>query len=231
MRYIVTSDIHLGSKYCRAELFNQLIERLHPDVCLTLAGDVVDDPRKRLTDADAEAIRLLAKRSEESRVIWVNGNHDDLHRPTVPGQMEFHETYRIDDRLLVAHGHRFDNVMSHNGWFIQCFKFFHAMRIRLGAPPVHVADYAKKFHPLYAFLRNNVRQNAMENAREVGVPAVACGHVHYAEDTCRDGIRYFNLGAWTEEPTYCLLLGHDSMELLPTPEAMQRSDWFRGEDA
>ncbi len=231
MRYIVTSDIHLGSKHCRAELFNQLIERLHPDIGLTLAGDVVDDPRKRLTGADAKAVRLLAQRSEGSKVIWVNGNHDDQHRPTSPGKIEFHQTYRIDDRLLVTHGDRFDNVMPHNGWFISCFRFLHAMRIRLGAPPVHVADYAKKFHALYSFLRSNVRQNAMENAREVGVSAIACGHVHYAEETGTDGIRYFNLGAWTEEPSYCLLLGYDSMELLPTPNAMRRRDWFRGDDA
>lgn len=231
MRYIVTSDIHLGSRYCRAELFNQLIERLQSDVGLILAGDVVDDPRKKLTHDHAKAIRLLAQRSEGSKVIWVNGNHDDEHRPSTPGKIEFHQNYRIDNRLLVTHGDRFDNVMRHNGWFISGFRILHALRIRLGAAPVHVADYAKKFRTLYAFLRSNVRQNAMENAREVGVSAIACGHVHYAEETCMDGIRYFNLGAWTEEPTYCLLLGYDAMELLPTPSAMQRSDWFEGEDA
>lgn len=229
MRYIVTSDIHLGSKYCRADLFNQLIERLQPDVGLILAGDVVDNPRKRLTDADAKAIRLLAQRSEGSKVIWINGNHDDQYQPDHPGKIEFHLTYRIDDRLLVAHGDRFDNVMPYNGWFIRGFRFLHDMRIGLGAAPVHVADYAKKFRTLYSFLCRNVRQNAMENAREVGVSAIACGHVHYAEETSMDGIRYFNLGAWTEEPSYCLLLGHDLMELLPTPNAMRRQDWFSGE--
>ena len=94
-----------------------------------------------------------------------------------------------------------------------CFRLFHHLRLRLGAEPVHVAHYAKKWGALYRFLRRNVMLNAVEHAREGGFEAVTCGHTHFVEDVLCDGVRYLNTGAWTEVPIYVLLVTDEAIRL------------------
>ena len=116
--------------------------------------------------------------------------------------------------------------MPFNGWFLQCFEVLHSLRMKLGAPPVHVAEYAKHFGFLYSFLRKSVSKNAVEHARENGYPAVACGHVHFVEDTVIRGVRYLNLGAWTEMPCHCLLIDDGSIRLVTVEDAMRDPSFF-----
>jgi predicted phosphodiesterase len=80
----------------------------------------------------------------------------------------------------------------------------HGLRVKLGAKPVHVAEYAKKWKSFYRVLCRNVALNAVDCAVENGFEAVTCGHTHYPEDLAIDGIRYINTGAWTELPAYYL---------------------------
>ena len=89
----------------------------------------------------------------------------------------------------------------------------HNVRVRLGARPVHVAEYAKKWKPLYAFLRRNIMLNAVKYAQQRGFEAVVCGHTHYAEDRRINGIRYINTGAWTELPAFFLNISEYEMNL------------------
>jgi UDP-2,3-diacylglucosamine pyrophosphatase LpxH len=55
--------------------------------------------------------------------------------------------------------------------------------------------------------------NAVNCAVENGYEAVTCGHTHYPEDRLINGIRYINTGAWTESPTYYLLVTDDILSL------------------
>ena len=89
------------------------------------------------------------------------------------------------------------------------------MRVKLGARPVHVAEYAKKWKSFYRVLRNNVRLNAVNFAMENGYQAVTCGHTHFAEDMVVNGVRYINTGAWTEAPAFYLHITADNMVLDP----------------
>ena len=56
-------------------------------------------------------------------------------------------------------------------------------------------------------------KNAVQCAKQNGYSAVTCGHTHYPEDVLYDGIRYFNTGAWTESPSYFLLITDNQMAL------------------
>lgn len=67
---------------------------------------------------------------------------------------------------------------------------------------------------------------AVEQGNKQNFEAVACGHVHFAEDTLCDGIRYINLGAWTENLCHCLLVDEENMKLTTVEDAMQDSAWF-----
>ncbi|MGD8993361.1 MAG: hypothetical protein PVI00_18020, partial [Desulfobacterales bacterium] len=114
---------------------------------------------------------------------------------------------------FITHGDFFDEVMPQSRLFIQVFKAMHDLRIKLGARPVHVARYAKKWQRFYAYLRKHVMTNAVHYARENGFNAVACGHTHYAEEQFVYGIKYLNSGAWTERPTFYVRVSADEIVL------------------
>ena len=122
---------------------------------------------------------------------------------------------QIGDRLLVVHGDDFDQIMPRNQWFLRNVKRLHNLRVKLGASPVHVADFAKKWFPFfYRVLTEEVKNNAVKCAIENGVTAITCGHTHYVEDSLCEGVRYINTGSWTELPLSYILVTEEKIELI-----------------
>ena len=97
----------------------------------------------------------------------------------------------------------------------------HDLRVKLGARPIHVAQYAKKWKSFYGYLRKNVMLNAVNYALENGFEAVSCGHTHFAEENFIHGIRYLNTGAWTELPTYYVCVTDNEITLNKTADSAE----------
>lgn len=222
---VVTSDVHLGSAYAQSARFRELIERLQPGVALALAGDVLDNPRHHLAEFEQSCLDALEQRAAAAPVFWIIGNHDDTYAPPERSQIRFCRELVWNGCLSVVHGDRFDNLMPRNRWFIRCFRMLHALRLHLGAPPLHVAVFAKRFGLLYRFLCNHVTRNAVEHAHERGLTTIACGHVHQAADRESEGVRYVNLGAWTEREPHCLLVAGERMRLFPVTAVLTEPDF------
>ena len=220
---VIISDVHIGSQHWRREHFLDFAAHIPRGTLLVLNGDTIDNPARSREPQVIEALEAIADVNRRSKVIWVQGNHDDEYTPDPRYDVTCVPKYALGRDLFIAHGHDFDNVMPVNRWFINLFRRLHRLRVLLGARPVHVAEYAKRWRILYDFLRSNVRRNALEYARENRFGAVTCGHVHYAEDTVIDDIRYTNTGAWTETPTYCVLVCNGDMQLKATEELL--NDW------
>ncbi len=218
MDTIVVSDVHIGSQYFHSDRFLEFLDAIPADCSLVLNGDTIHDPKGKLTDDDRAVLDRLATLSERATVVWLCGNHDPDFQPPVTGKIVFKESHAVGKRLYISHGDYFDTVMTHHQWFIRTFRFLHNVRITLGAHPVHVAVIAKKWRALFNYVRQATRMNAVEYARENGFQAVTCGHIHYAEDTYVDGIRYINTGSWTETPTYCVIVNHERISLMKTEE-------------
>jgi UDP-2,3-diacylglucosamine pyrophosphatase LpxH len=125
----------------------------------------------------------------------------------------FKRSHSVGNRLLITHGDDLDEIMPRNQLFMKAFKLLHNVRVTLGARPVHVAEYAKKWKSFYKVLRKNVMTNAVKCAIENGYESVICGHTHYAEDVIFNGVRYINTGAWTEFPSYFLHVNNEKMVL------------------
>ncbi|MBV1877098.1 MAG: metallophosphoesterase [Pseudomonadales bacterium] len=227
MLYLITSDLHLGSPYSQTGQFINMLQRLKDSVTLVLAGDIIDAPGRQLDESAQQALEAIQQRALNSPVIWLEGNHDEGYRPAEAHKIQFAREYVIADRLYISHGDCFDMVLPNNRWFTDLFKLFHQLRISLGADPVHVADYAKRYKPLYRVLCHKVMQCATDYARLKGFETVVCGHVHFAEDTIYRGVRYINLAAWTEPRCYCLLVDDHAVNLVCVDDALQNTDWFR----
>ncbi len=214
MKSIIISDLHIGSRYFQFGIFERFIEKLPHDYELILNGDIIDSPYAKMEASDQEALDLLKKISCRQKVVWIRGNHDNGYVPKNIGKIIFISSYSIGKRLLITHGDDFDDIMPRSRLFIKAFNLMHKLRIKMGARPVHVAEYAKKWKAFYRILRKNVALNAVKCAAENGFEAVTCGHTHFPEDMTLDGIRYINTGAWTESPAYYLHLTANEMGLI-----------------
>ena len=212
--YIV-SDLHLGSSYFRRENFVRFLDTLPAGARLVLNGDILDEPGDPLSPEHAAVVRRLVAESYERPVVWVHGNHDESVALDDPGRIQFVRRWAVDDTLLVLHGDQLDGIMPRHGLFRLFFKKLHRLRIRLGFPDVHVAHYAKRWSLLYRVLNEHVARRAIDAARREGFGAVTCGHTHAPMEWERDGHRYLNTGAWTEEPNHYVSVteGGDKVEL------------------
>lgn len=219
MTLYITSDVHLGSRHCRTGQFERFLDRLPPEAVLVLAGDVLDHPRRQLP---AEHRRILGRLMEEARrrrVVWVGGNHDHEVRPAGGEAVEYVPSFSIPGRLYVVHGFYLYRRIPGYKPLVLFLKGLHQVRILLGAEPVHVAEYAKRWSALYGVLCRQMRASAVRYAKDNGFGMVVCGHVHCAEDAVLDGVRYVNTGSWTEEPPWCFRVEDDRAALCRvTPE-------------
>jgi len=213
MNAIVISDLHMGSPYFHAEAFEGFIEKLPEEHELILNGDVIDRPYLKLDPSHQRLLDRIKLISFTQKVVWVRGNHENGYMPTHLGKIEFRRHYRFDNRILITHGDDFDTIMPRSRVFIKAFRLMHEIRVKLGARPVHVAEYAKKWKAFYRVLRNNIMLNAVNFAVENGYQAVTCGHTHFAEDLVINNVRYINTGAWTEYPAFYLHITPDNMIL------------------
>lgn len=212
----IVSDLHLGSRFCHFKELMTFLESLPPGAALVMNGDTVDrwHPVHHYLRDHQPAFDWLARESHRRSITWVLGNHDYDFVVPDPGRMTFPKSHHLGKRLYISHGYDFDRVMPFSRWFIRAFRHYHHLRIWLGADPVHVADYAKRFRRLYDVLCRNVRGHAVEYAKANGYEAVTCGHTHFVEDCVQDGIRYINTGAWTETPLVCLQVTPSDMRLV-----------------
>ena len=213
MNAVIVSDLHIGSRYFICQEFERFLGNVPKDCELILNGDIIDNHYAQLKPSHQRIMDIIEQLSYRQKVVWVQGNHDNGYIPNGFGKVHFKRLYSIEDSLLIAHGDDFDGIMPRNRTFIKAFKMMHNLRVRLGAKPVHVAKYAKKWTPFYKVLRNNVMMNAVNCAAENGYESVICGHTHYPEDRVFKGIRYINTGAWTELPAFYLLVTGFEMTL------------------
>lgn len=215
----IISDVHIGSRYLLTHAFTEFLTGLPPGSQLVMNGDVMNRWHAHLPPEHERVLDLLRQRSQDVHIVWVRGNHDRRYILPAPARIEFQSSFAIDKRLFAAHGHSFDTVMPRSRLFIKLFRVFHHLRIALGAERVHVAYYAKRFGLLYNVLRKFFRRNAVEFAKQHGYGTVVCGHTHYPEDSCVDGIRYLNTGAWTETPLFFVKVSDMDITLEPIPVA------------
>jgi UDP-2,3-diacylglucosamine pyrophosphatase LpxH len=221
MNAIIVSDLHIGSRYFLQHNFKQFLHHIPEDVEFILNGDIIDNPYAKLKPLDRQILDYFVKMSFRQKVVWVQGNHDNGYIPDNLGKIHIKKHYALQKRLFITHGDFFDAVMPRSRYFIKTFQLLHDFRIKLGARPVHVAQYAKKWKRFYAYLQKSVMLNAVNYAAKNGFKAVTCGHTHYAEEQFVNNIQFINSGAWTELPTYYVCVDDNELTLNKTTDFLE----------
>ncbi len=223
VRTLWISDIHLGTRGCRAD---DLLAFLRTIECRTfyLVGDIVDCWRLKKSwywPASHQAVvrEFLRRANAGVEVIFIPGNHDEAAREFdgldmagIKIRTEAIHVAADDRRFLVVHGDGFDGVVRYARWLyclgdrsyrvmLRCNRVFNQVRRLCGLP----------YWSLSAFLKHRVK-NAVQfiadfeivlaqEARRRGVDGVVCGHIHHAEIRFIGDVLYCNDGDWTESCT------------------------------
>jgi UDP-2,3-diacylglucosamine pyrophosphatase LpxH len=225
-RSIFISDVHLGTRDCKAEALNNFLKH---NTCETLylVGDIIDawkiqQNRWRWKQSHTNVIRrVMGHAKRGTRVIYVAGNHDEFLRPLIPLGIGFGlievvnqtEHIGVDGRhYLVTHGDLFDGITRLAPWLAflgdKLYDFvlnlnsqFNAVRRRLRLGYWSLSKYLKyKVKKASDFLFQ-FEKNLATYCKKRGYDGVICGHIHHAEIKEIDGIMYMNDGDWVESMT------------------------------
>lgn len=212
METYITSDLHLGSEHSRHAAFLTFLESLPDGARLVLNGDIVNHfvSGKTLTEAHRRVLYAIRAASYEREVIWIRGNNDRRLALDDVARIQFVDDFAIDNRVYIAHGHRFDRLMPTARVFLVPMRWLYEGIARLVGARMHVAQFAKRLSGLYGVLCNHVARNAVRYAKRHGYGAVVCGHTHFVEDREINGIRYCNTGCWTENHAAVVVVGDDA---------------------
>jgi UDP-2,3-diacylglucosamine pyrophosphatase LpxH len=235
-RSIFISDVHLGTRDCRADF---LLDFLRSTRCehLYLVGDIIDLEAMEQTpywparhsEVLAEFLDIAAK---GTKVTYIPGNHDSRFRG-MAGQrigaidiaLDAIHTTADGKRLRVSHGDEFDP--EHQGktwltWFgdyaywLICLanRKLNALRKRLKLPYYALSILAKsRIGKALAYIRR-YESLATTRARELGLDGQICGHIHFGHLSEHDGVLYLNDGDWVEHCTALVEHFDGTLELL-----------------
>ena len=245
-RSIFISDIHFGTRDCKAEQLNNFLKH---NTCNTLylVGDIIDawkiqQNKWKWKQSHTNAIRrILGHAKRGTRVIYVAGNHDEFLRPLIPYGMGFGQVEIVNQcehlgidgkRYLVTHGDLFDGISKLAPWlnFLgdKLYDFilglnsrFNWIRHRLGFGYWSLSKYLKHKVKSSVDFIFQFELNLASYCRKRGFDGVICGHIHHAEIKEIDGIMYMNDGDWVESMT-ALVEHHDGCWEIVT--------WTKGSD-
>ena len=222
-RTIFISDIHLGTRGCKADRLIDFLGRHRCDE-LYLVGDVIDGWQLRSAlywpPSHNTVVRMVLERAERgTKVVYVTGNHDDLLRPYT--DFRFGDVDVVDQadyvgadgrRLVVIHGDQFDVVANHQRWLAVLGDFGYRALLRMNGAVNWVRRcFGRGEWSLSAWAKNSVKRvvNSLGGyektiarfCREGGYQGIVCGHIHRAAVREFADVRYINCGDWVESCT------------------------------
>ena len=213
------SDIHLGSKGCKAKELLEILKYYDPDK-LYIVGDFIDGwllkKRHFWPQEHTNVIRkVLSYAKKGTQVYYVTGNHDDFLR-----SYEFLDFGNIkvvdeiiDEEVWIVHGDKYDSVVMYNKWIAVLGSVGYEMvivinewvkrgRNLLGLRPKSFSKWVKaKVKGAVAFI-DSFEETLSREAVGKKCHTVICGHIHTPADRKIGEVRYLNTGDWIESYSY-----------------------------
>jgi UDP-2,3-diacylglucosamine pyrophosphatase LpxH len=219
---IFISDIHLGSKACKA---TELCKFLKENNCETLylVGDIIDGWKLsrgwHFPQEHSNVIRrILTKAKRGTTIVYVIGNHDEFIRPWLKLVKNVGNIILTDQiihtdtkgrKFLVTHGDLFDQVTRHWKWvsilgdraysgLLICNNILAKIRQHLGFGYWSLSKYLKSKTKQAINFIYKFEEHLSIYAKSKNMHGVICGHIHKLEIKNINGIVYINSGDWVE---------------------------------
>ena len=235
---IFISDVHLGTKGCKADALCDFL-KYHTCDNLYLVGDIVDGWRLKKNfhwpQSHSNVIRrILTASKRKTRVYYVVGNHDEVLRKWLSWDLRFGririvnqiEYQTADKKYLVVHGDMFDGLMRADlKWIMHLGDYAYSFLLWLNTKFNQVRSLmGKDYWSLSKFLKGRTKQalnyidgfeiKLAEYAKKRNYDGVICGHIHTAANRHIDDIHYLNCGDWVESCTALVENGDGKFEIL-----------------
>ena len=235
-RAIFISDIHLGTRGCKAEFLLDFLHQIDAET-IYLVGDIVDGWRMKRSwhwpqSHDDVVQNILHKARRGTRVVYVPGNHDEVFRKYIGSHFAgievvndcFHTT-ADGRRMLVLHGDLFDGIVRYAKWLalmgdwaydllLATNQYFNVARRWFGLGYWSLSAYLKNKVKNAVKYVNQFEEALVEEARRHGADGVICGHIHKAEMRMVGDILYVNDGDWVESCTALVEHSDGTLEIL-----------------
>ena len=235
-RSVFISDVHLGSKGCRARDLGAFLKRIECEH-LYLVGDIIDMWRLRQrwhwpSEHNDVARRILKLAKRGTRVTYIPGNHDEHARQYVglrfgDVRVRKHAVHTAADgrTYLVTHGDEADLVIRHARLVSVFGSWAYDTLIGINSVVNHVRRaMGMEYWSLSKFLKLKVKsactfiaryeETLMSEARSKGYSGVICGHIHKAEARTDGDVAYYNCGDWVEGGTALVEHADGTMQVI-----------------
>jgi UDP-2,3-diacylglucosamine pyrophosphatase LpxH len=222
-RSIFLSDIHLGTRGCRAGILLDFLRHNESDY-LYLVGDIVDGWRLRKgwywpQEHNDVVQKILRRARKGTKVYYIPGNHDEAAREYigfafggVQVMRDAVHTTADGRRFLVTHGDEFDTVVKYAKWLaligdhayvllLSLNTVFNEIRRKLGFTYWSLSAYLKHKAKTAVEFIGKYETAVAEEARRRRVDGIICGHIHSAVVRDMEGVLYCNDGDWVESCT------------------------------
>lgn len=222
-RSIFISDVHLGTRDCKAELLCDFLKNNTANT-IYLVGDIIDGWRIQQNkwfwkDTHTNVIRQILKHAKNgSRIVYVVGNHDEFLRPLLPYKISFGEIDFVNKtthigadgkRYLVIHGDMFDGISKLAPWVSYLGDKAYDLLLYLNTKYNWIRHkFGFGYWSFSKYLKHKVKgavdfifqfeENLVGYCKRKHYDGIIAGHIHHAEIKEIDGIIYMNDGDWVE---------------------------------
>lgn len=217
---IILSDVHLGTSDSKAKELSRFL-KAHTCQTLILNGDIIDGWqlrkggkwKKKHTRFFRVVLKMIEK--ENTKVIYVRGNHDDFLDNVLPffiGNLHIVKDYIHESngkKFWVLHGDIFDSITTNMKWLahlgdvgytflLWLNKVVNNYRIKRGLPYYSLSKRIKaKVKGAVSYI-SDFEKELVELARKRNFDGVICGHIHHPEIRYYNEVLYLNSGDWVE---------------------------------
>ena len=229
VRTVFISDVHLGMPDCKAAQASHFIRNTICDR-LVMNGDIIDAWHlKRMggwNKSHTHFIRTVLRKMEKenTQVIYLRGNHDDVLDRFIPIRIENFEItaeyihHTRDGNYLVVHGDGFDHVTTNHPWIahiggmgydllLRLNRFYNWYRRVRGKPAFSLSRWVKlKVKSAVSFV-GRYEEQLQQLAAARNCKGIICGHIHSPANKIIGSTHYLNSGDWVESLT--AVLEHD----------------------
>jgi UDP-2,3-diacylglucosamine pyrophosphatase LpxH len=224
-RSIFISDIHLGTKDCKADLLCDFLKHNSANTYY-LVGDIIDGWKIQRNKwawkkSHNKVVRQILKKAKDSRVVYVVGNHDEFLRPFLSHNLRFGNVEFVNkaehicvngERYLVVHGDMFDGISNLAPWIGYLGDKAYDILLDLNTKYNWLRHkFGFGYWSFSRLLKNKVKSavdfifqfenNLVDYCRRKFYDGVICGHIHHSEIKNIGGIMYMNDGDWVESCT------------------------------
>ncbi len=217
---IIISDVHLGTKGCKAK---ELVSFLKQCECETLIlnGDIVDgwqlkkygSWRRKHTRFFNRILKMIEQ--DNTTVVYLRGNHDDFLDQVLPmkvGNLSIQRDMIYESfgkKYYIVHGDIFDSITGNLTWIARLgdvgYTFllwinslYNNYRRKKGLPYYSLSKIIKSKVKSAVTYIDSYEAQLSEIAKIKNCDGVICGHIHQATIKEIDNIIYMNSGDWVE---------------------------------